>query len=132
MDFKKYKPIFTVFSISIAAFVAHKIAFYLFADQYLETSFSYSLLLLYVGFCISSVLLLLILIIINQTNIDNVGYTFLLLTSIKAAVAYFFSQPILNSTLPTAGLEKTNFFIVFMLFLAIETIVTIGILNNKQ
>jgi hypothetical protein len=41
-------------------------------------------------------------------------------------------KPILKSNTAENTLEKMNFFVIFMLFLAIETILTIRILNEKQ
>jgi hypothetical protein len=48
------------------------------------------------------------------------------------AIAYAFLTPILNTEVQNGTFEKSNFFVVFALFLAIETMVTIRILNNKQ
>jgi hypothetical protein len=68
----------------------------------------------------------------KEKNIDSVGQTFLLLTSIKMVVAYVLLHPILQSTNQLLTAEKVNFFITFALFLTIETVVTIRILNKKQ
>jgi hypothetical protein len=46
--------------------------------------------------------------------------------------AYAVLYPILHLPGAEAKIEKIDFFIVFALFLAIETVVTIRILNNKQ
>lgn len=48
------------------------------------------------------------------------------------AIAYLFMKPILSSQSTFSGTEKINFFIIFILFLIIETILTIRMLNNKQ
>ena len=69
---------------------------------------------------------------VKEKNIDNVGYTFLLITCIKMAVSYAVLYPILHSGNLNVKVEKIDFFIIFALFLTIETIVTIRILNNKQ
>jgi len=37
----------------------------------------------------------------------------------------------LNSKIANIGYEKINFFIVFIVFLTIETVVTVRILNNN-
>jgi hypothetical protein len=85
---------------------------------------------LFFGF--SSVLIVFLLVKINQKNINNVGYTFLLVTSVKMALAYFFLQPILNSKTEFIKMDKMNFFVIFIVFLIIETSVTIKMLNKKQ
>ena len=92
----------------------------------------YSLPLLYLFFFFFSVVMILILKKVKQNNINSVGYVFLLLTTFKMVIAYFFLRPILAADLPKTPTEKMNFFVIFIYFLAIETYVTIGILNNKQ
>jgi hypothetical protein len=47
------------------------------------------------------------------------------------AIAYIVLLPILNADTKSVAIEKINFFIVFALFLAIETIITIRIVNNN-
>jgi hypothetical protein len=54
------------------------------------------------------------------------------LTFIKMGISYILLNPILNSSSQFLKVEKINFFITFALFLTIETVVTIRILNNKQ
>jgi hypothetical protein len=46
-------------------------------------------------------------------------------------VSFFIVRPILNSTTENT-IEKANFFFIFILFLAIETLITIRLLNKKQ
>ncbi len=128
----KLKPLLTVILLAFIGFIIHKIAFYLAVPKVFEDNFVYSLPLLYISFCATSLLIVLVLLKIKEVSIDNVGYTYLLLTSLKMVVVYVFMRPILASTLPKTPTEKTNFFILFIYFLAIETIVTIRILNNKQ
>jgi hypothetical protein len=45
---------------------------------------------------------------------------------------FLLARPILKNTAISATIEKTNFFVMFIVFLAIETVVTIRILNEKQ
>lgn len=132
MNLKKYKPLATIFVISVVALVIHKLAFFLFLSHKLESSFTYSILVLYGFFLSCSVVILFILLKVKEKSLDNVGFTFLLLTSGKMLLSYLFLQPILNSNSPNSSSEKINFFIIFIFFLAIETLVSIRILNNKQ
>jgi len=132
MDLKKYRPVFEITAISIVAYVLHKLIFYVLRDNPKYNNFHYALETEYGFFLLCSIIILLILIQVKARNIDNVGYTFLLVTSIKMVVSYFFLKPILNAATNNLAIEKINFFIIFSLFLAIETIVTIRILNNKQ
>jgi hypothetical protein len=127
----KTKPLVTIFLIAVLGLIIHKLIFSFLVVNTIEDNFIYSIPLLYGLFSIFSVLIVGVLIKVKERNIDNVGYTFLLLTSIKLVVAYLLIQPILKASLHQTPLEKINFFIIFIYFLATETILTIRILNNK-
>jgi hypothetical protein len=127
----KTKPLVTIFLIAVLGLIIHKLIFFLLVFKTIEDNFIYSIPLLYGLFSIFSLLIVGVLIKVKERNIDNVGYTFLLLTSIKLVVAYLLIQPILKASLHQTPLEKINFFIIFIYFLATETILTIRILNNK-
>jgi hypothetical protein len=73
-----------------------------------------------------------VLLKVKERSFDNVGMSFLLTTSIKMIVCYLILKPILQVTFQNNAVEKKNFFMMFILFLAIETILTIRILNEKQ
>ena len=128
----KYKPVLEVFFLSVIAFLIHELFFFLTDKANITAGFMYSVPVLYLFFLVCSVIILLILIRMKEKNIDSVGQTFLLLTSIKMVVAYILLHPILQSTNQLLTPEKTNFFITFAIFLTIETIVTIRILNKNQ
>ena len=127
----KTKPLFTIILIAVLGLIIHKLIFFLLVVKTMEDNFIYSIPLLYGMFSIFSALIVGVLIKVKERNIDNVGYTFLLLTSIKLVVAYLLIHPILKASLNQTPLEKINFFIIFIYFLATETILTIRILNNK-
>ncbi|MCI4444281.1 MAG: hypothetical protein JHC39_12330 [Lentimicrobium sp.] len=132
MNLKKYQPILEVIVISALVYLAHKLVFLLNENNPKFQSFHFPIEVVYGFFFICSLLIILILIKVREVNIDNVGYTFLLLTCIKMAISYVVLSPILNSGNPNLRIEKINFFFIFALFLTIETIVTARILNNKQ
>jgi hypothetical protein len=132
MNLKKYQPILEVLLLSIVVYLVHKLLFFLNENNPKFQNFHFPIEVIYGFFFSCSVLILLILIKVKEKNIDNVGYTFLLVTCIKMAVSYTVLSPILHSGNLNVGVEKVNFFIIFALFLAIETIVTARILNNKQ
>ncbi len=129
---KKYKPLFEVFFLSIIAFLIHKILFFSIGNPNSEKTFHYSLNTLYIFFSIFSLFIVGILTIVKEKNIDNVGNTYLLVTLIKMGISYILLYPILQGTKTFMTTEKTNFIIVFLVFLTIETVVTIRILNKKQ
>lgn len=128
----KTKPLFTIILIAVLGLIIHKLIFFILVAKTIEDNFIYSIPLLYGLFSIFSLLIVGVLIKVKERNIDNVGHTFLLLTSIKLVVAYLLIHPILKASLHQTPLEKINFFIIFIYFLATETILTIRILNNKH
>ena len=132
MNLKTLQPILEVLTASLAIFFIHKSVFFFFDYESIELTFHFSLIYLYLFFLIFSILIVAVLIKINKIDINNVGNVFLLLTLIKIAIAYFVSRPIVEATSRYAETEKMNFFIIFAVFLTIETVVTIRILNNKQ
>ncbi|MEY4432594.1 MAG: hypothetical protein RLZZ44_724 [Bacteroidota bacterium] len=94
--------------------------------------FSYSLLCLYLFFGFFSILLLVVVFRVRSRHFDLLGMTFLIVTTIKMLACFVMARPILKSISVTASLEKINFFMMFVVFLAIETTVVILILNEKQ
>lgn len=132
MNLKKYQPIIEVLLLSVVVYLLHNLVFFLNGDNPKFQNFHFPMEVIYGFFFTCSVVILFVLIKVKEKNIDNVGYTFLLVTFIKMALSYAVLSPILNSGNPNVGTEKINFFIIFALFLTIETIVTARILNNKQ
>lgn len=132
MNLKKYQPILEVTLLSILVYLAHKLFFFLNENNPKFQNFHLPIEVVYSFFFICSLLIILILIKVNEKNIDNVGYTFLLVTFVKMALSYVVLSPILNSGNSNIRTEKIDFFIIFALFLTIETIVTVRILNSKQ
>ena len=79
---------------------------------------------------ICSLIIVSILIRMKQKNINSVGNAFMLLTCVKTGLAYLLLHPILASAQPDVIFEKANFFAVFAVFLAIETIVSVRLLQK--
>lgn len=132
MILKKYQPILEVIIIAILAFLLHKLFFYLNANNPKFQNFHTSVEALYGFFSLCSVIILFILIKVKDKSQEQVGYVFLLVTCAKMGIAYAALSPILHSSNPNVAIQKINFFIIFAVFLTIETVVTIRILNNKQ
>lgn len=132
MKIKKLQPLFEVLTVSLLLFVAHKLFFYCNKTNPKYQNFYFSLETIYGFFSICSLIIVSFLLFVKQKNIDIVGFTFLLTTCIKIGITFALLVPILNAKTATIGYEKINFFIVFVLFLSIETVVTIRILNNNQ
>ena len=108
----------------------HRVFFSFF--EFDTTQFKYSLLQLYLFFGLCSVVIIALLLVIRQKDLDIVGNTFLLATTIKMVACYLVARPILTNITQGNPLEKWNFFFLFILFLLLETVVTIVILNKKE
>jgi len=132
MNLKKFQPILEVLILSFFAYVIHKLVFFLNENNPKLQGFNFSIETIYEFFFTCSIIIMFILIMVKEKSIDNVGYTFLLVTCVKIAVSFIVLSPILQSRNPNVSIEKLNFFFIFALFLTIETIVTARILNNKQ
>ena len=132
MKLKKYQPIIELLVISAVVYLVHKLVFFLNGNDPNFQGYYFPIETIYEFFFICSVVIIFILIKVKEKNIDNVGYTFLLVTCIKMALSYVILSPILDSGNPNVRIEKLNFFVIFALFLTIETIVTVRILNNKH
>ena len=132
MKLKKFQPLLEVLIASFLLFGLHKVFFYFNGNNQNYQNFHFSLETIYIFFLICSLIIVFILILVKEKSIDNVGNTFLLITCLKIGISFVLLNPILNSGTPNIGFEKMNFFIIFALFLIIETVVTIRILNNYQ
>lgn len=130
MKLEKYKPLLPLLALAGLAYVIHKTAFYLLDIN--DATFNYSIETLYMVFLVLSLMVFAVLLNVKERSFDNVGMSFLLSTSIKMIVCYLILKPILQVTTQNNAIEKKNFFMMFILFLAIETILTIRILNEKQ
>lgn len=130
MNIKNYKPILLL-TISICiAYTFHKGVFY--CLQINCDAFRYSVEFLYGTFFLFSVLIAMILLVVKVRSFDNVGMSFLLATSSKLIVCYLILRPLLQNSTSASTIEKTNFFITFVVFLAIETLFTIRLVNKNQ
>ena len=130
MILKKYKPLLFLPALSLIAFVIHQLLFLFFKIN--EDAFIYSLQTLYLMFFGLSVVVFVVMLEVKNKSFDNVGMSFLLLTNLKLVICYIFLKPILEIQVFENTIEKINYFGIFILFLAIETILTIRILNEKQ
>jgi ATP/maltotriose-dependent transcriptional regulator MalT len=69
---------------------------------------------------------------VQNKSFDNVGMSFLLTTSVKMIFCYLIVRPVLQRSSPDNTIEKLNFFGLFVVFLAIETLFTIYLVNEKK
>ena len=130
MNLKKLYIYFTLLGITVFLYAIHKMVFYGLSIN--QESFHYSLETLYLFFFVLSVIILKVLLIVKDRSFDNVGMSFLLATSIKMIFCYLVLRPLLQTAAPNNPAERINFFILFIVFLTIETLFTIRLVNEKQ
>jgi glucose uptake protein GlcU len=130
MDLKNYKPLLYILFFAAAAYLVHKMIFS--ALKIEEEHFYYSLETLYVLFFALSISIMFVILKVKERSFDNVGMSFLLATSIKLIVSGIILKPLLQLSNQIDTIQKKNFFAIFILFLAMETILTIRLLNKKE
>lgn len=131
IQLKKFSLILVALIVALGAWLVHELLLHLTGNAIAAADFYHPLKSVYVFFYVCSAVILAVLIVVRQKNIDAVGQVFLLLTCIKMGVAYAYLYPVLQSGSETMPLEKTNFFIVFAIFLTLETVLTIRLLNKR-
>jgi hypothetical protein len=130
MNFKTQKPLLSLTLLAATAYLLHKIIFYVLKINI--TPFQYSIEVLYLLFFGMSTLLFIVLLKVKEKSFDNVGMSFLLGRSIKMVFCYLILKPILHIMTYDNTIEKVNFFGMFILFLSMETVLTIRIVKEKQ
>ncbi len=128
---RNLRPLLELAFFSALAFGGHMLLFqFLFSGR--DANFRYSIPELYAFFFACSLVILSILIRMKRNNIDSVGNAFMALTVLKMIVAYFLLHPILGDHHSEIAAEKANFFIVFAVFLTLETTIAIRLLNGAK
>lgn len=127
----KFRPLFEATAMAGAAFGLQFMLLHFAWSAARMSLWQYNLATIYAFFYVCCVAIVLTLIRVRKKNIDSVGNTFMLLTCVKAGLAYVLLHPILQSGQPDVSFEKANFFAVFAVFLTIETIVSIRLLQTK-
>ena len=125
----RFRPLIELSVLAAAAFAIHfSLLNFVWPERH--ELFRYPIWLLYAVFFAASVVILLGLNRMKSRNIDSIGHAFLWLTSIKTVLAYFLLHPILSDSHQYLDFEKAHFFAVFAMFLTIETIVSVRVLNK--
>ena len=126
------KPIGILLLIIAAVYTIHKSILTFTPLKFEAAIFEFSLEKLYLLFSLMTIIIILILIKVKQKNLDNVGMTFLLITSLKMIICYTIGRPIIKQVNSENQLEKWSFFAMFIVFLLIETFFTIYLLNTEK
>ena len=130
MLFKNYRPILDLFFLTIATYILHKAAFFVLKVN--DQNFHYSLEVLYLIFLIIAIILLIFILRLKKDKFDSIGMFFMLGTFIQMLLSYLILRPILSDKINNISVEKTNFFVTFILFLLFEALLTVRLLNEKR
>lgn len=128
---KEYRPLLATLLAALVFYIINKALFLIPKLSLYYETYHYSLEVLFAFFTCCSLLIVFLLTRIHKLMPDNTGYAFLAATTVKMGFCFFMLRPILSAT-ENVKFEKANFFALFILFLATETIVTIRLLNKKQ
>lgn len=129
---KKYSPVFLVILCVALLYAVHKSIIYLSDQSAIYSSFHYSLEKLYLAFGLASLLIVFILLKVKERNFDQIGMAFMVLITIKMATFYFVFKPVITARTDEAQWERTNFIILFMAFLILETLISVKILKSSE
>lgn len=129
MFLKKYGLILYLFLLAVTSFIIHKGVFFILKIN--DQNFYYSLEILYLIFLFFSTLLLIALLKFRKNKFDSIGMLFMLGTFVQMFLYYGFLRLIIANNIKGVSVEKTNFFITFLLFLLFQTILTARLLNEK-
>ena len=114
----------------IPVFLLNLLVFQLPILKEAHLKFVFQLPFLYLLFAIFSKTIIFILTKVSQKSFDNTGITFMIATFIKTAICYGILKPVIDGV--GNNIEKATIFGVFIVFLLMESLVTIKILNKKQ
>lgn len=129
MFLKKYKLVLHLISLAFVSYILHKGVFFIFKIN--DQNFFYSLEVLYLIFFFFSALLLILTLRFKKDKFDSIGMFFMLGTFVQMFLYYGFLRPILSNKIHNIAVEKSNFFITFLLFLLFQTLLTVRLLNEK-
>ena len=129
MNLAVFKKILPLSFVIILSYVIHKLLF--FGLKISTTHFIYSLEELYFYFTLFTLFVVFVLLLVKKKNFDNVGMSFLLITTAKMLLCFLIVRPILKEITSQNTIEQFNFFGLFIYFLAIETFFAIHLVNKK-
>jgi hypothetical protein len=126
MNKQLLKSILLLVILSLIGFVLNKAILYLIFPK---ENYCFSLPTYFITFTIIAALLVTILFFIGKRELMYVGYSFLWFTVLQMTICGILVKTILLSISKT---ERINFFIICLYYLAIETFLSIKILNKPQ
>lgn len=128
----KVKLLLSLLFLALLSFGIHLLLYRYTSLGETTKEFQFTLTQLYLFFGIAAIFLVGILTFLPPRFKDNLGFVFIWITLVKMGIAYWFFYSIIGNSSGHESTEKTQVFVVFAWFLAIETIFSTRILNNTQ
>lgn len=125
---QKYKQVSLAFVLSVFFYGVHKL---LIIKNILNIPTYFSIEIMHLIFSVSSILIVLILSIIYYKKPDNVGYSFMGITIFKMIALLAVFKNIIQQNSENINPEKTTIIILFLIYLALETILMAQLLNKN-
>ena len=132
MNLKNYASVLYFLLFSVTLYIVHKLVFNFFGTEIQPEQFYHPLEYLYAFFAGMGILIIVSLIMVFKNAPDFVGMAFLVATNINLVFSYIIARPILAKTTENVRMEKINFFVIFILFLLIEIVLSAKMLNNSR
>lgn len=131
MFLEKIKPIGLLIGVITICYLIHKTIFFFLNLKLNLQIFNFSLEELYFLYSTLAIFITAISIFVKHKNIDLVGNVFMLLTCIKMIGSFLIIRPYTSNVNFKPSLESWNYLFLFLLFLVIETAISVQILNKK-
>jgi hypothetical protein len=128
---KNFKPVLIAFFVALTVYILNKSYFLIFNSEPKEGGFKFLLEIMYIFFFVFSAIIIFIMNLAKKISPENVGFIFMFITTLKVGISYFIFSSIISSE-NTNIVGRINFFIVFIVFLAIEAVFAIILLNKNQ
>ncbi len=116
---------------SVIMSLLHLVSQYLFKQQDVWQDMLFQLLQIYFVQFVFSALLILVVYKVAKVSVNNVGYVFLGMLTLKTASTYFFFEKVMYLSEQSEVL-KYHFVVVYLLFLMYDVYVTYTVLNPKK
>ncbi|WP_298149981.1 hypothetical protein [Flavobacterium sp.] len=131
MRFRDFLPVCWSVVISAALLLVHKLVLSTYFKNE-ESKFTFSIWEMYAFFGTCFAIIMLVSVFVKKYSINSFGQSIMLMTFIEMGLCFALFFPGLENEGSGMSFEKSSFLIVFLLFLAIETILAIRLLNKNQ
>lgn len=113
--------------VSAALFLSHNYI----ADKFFKDEFFYKIWHIYTFLAVATLGIFLIMHFIHKNFPDHTGFAFMGLSIFKIAASVIFFVPLMKAQVPNPVGDVLNFFIPYFVYLLIEVVFAVRLLNSK-